>query len=285
MICSMTAFARYEKKYMWGNVSWEIRSLNQRYLEIYIDIPKNLHGLSWDIRKKIKSFLFRGKIECFLHFETNNVVISEFNIDEKLVRHLVVAAEWIKIQTKEGKIDPLLILSWPGVITYKKNHIININLILLECFEKTLDYLIRDREREGLFLKEKIMERLHCMHQEVKKMHCYIPNVLDMKRKKLLEQVKDFCVDETRLEQELLIIAQKIDISEEIDRLISHIKEAYNILLQKGPVGRRLDFISQELYREVNTISAKSINFNITCLSISLKVLIEQIREQIQNIE
>lgn len=285
MVCSMTAFARCERKYVWGSISWEIRSLNQRYLDVYIDVPKHLYSLSWDIRKKIKSSLFRGKIECFLHIEMSKVIISEFNVNKKLIDQLIISAQWIKNKTKEGQIEPLSLLSWPGVITYKQNNISDISLILLELFKETLDYLIRDREREGLFLKECIIKKLCFVREEIKKIQCFIPVVLEMKRKKLLEQLKDFCVDSVRLEQELLIIVQKIDISEEIDRLVGHVKEVYNIFAKTGPIGRQLDFILQELYREVNTISAKSVNFNITRSSIFLKVLIEQMREQVQNIE
>lgn len=287
MICSMTAFARCEKKYEWGNISWEIRSLNQRYLDIYVDIPKYIYGLSWEIRKRIKHCLIRGKIECCLYIVMNNT-ISEFNVNEQLVHHIIASVNWIKTHIDEGIINLISVLSWPGVVTYKQNDIVNINLYLLECFEETLRYLIQDREREGLFLKERIIERLCCMNKEVENMRGYIPDVLILKRNKLLERMRDIsiCVDNNvRLEQELLMIAQKIDISEEIDRLVSHIKESYNVLSQRGPVGRRLDFISQELYREVNTISAKSINFNITQSAIALKVLIEQMREQVQNIE
>lgn len=288
MVFSMTAFARYEKKYIWGCISWEIRSLNQRYLDIYIDVPKYLHGLSWEIRNRIKNCLVRGKIECYLRMELDNTVISEFHVNEQLVHHLISSAKRVQMYTKEGKINPLLILSWPGVITYKKNTVDNINLVLLKCFEKTLSLLIQDREREGVFLKEKIEEKLRCMYEEMDIIRQCIPNVLDLKRKTLLEQINEYCtscVDDIRLEQELLIITQKIDISEEIDRLTSHIEAVYHVLLEPGSIGRRLDFISQELCREANTIASKSINFNITQSAISLKVFIEQIREQVQNIE
>lgn len=289
MIYSMTAFSRFEKKFGWGNIVWEIRSLNQRYLDISVDIPNYLREFSWEIRKKVKSCLLRGKIECFLYIEMTDTIISrEFNVDKQLVHHLIESAKWIKTCTNEGEINPLLVLSWPGVITYKKNVVANdINLVLLECFEETLYHLIQNRKREGLFLKEKILEKLNCIYEEIEKMRQCIPDILKLKREKILKQMKDICiyVDSVRLEQELLIIVQKIDISEEIDRLTSHIKEAENILSKKGPMGRRLDFISQELYREVNTIASKSISFDITQSVVSLKVLIEQIREQVQNIE
>lgn len=287
MVFSMTAFARCDRKYTWGNISWEIRSLNKRYLDIFIDIPKYLDGLFWVIREKIKSFLIRGKIECYLNLEICNASISEFNVNEELVHYLIVSAKRIQENTKVGKINPLLILSWPGVVTYKKDSISDLNSIILQCLDETLCCLMKDREREGRFLQERIVEKLSCISIEVEKMCRCIPDMLNLKRKNLLEQMEEYvCVDDRlRLEQVLLGIIQKMDISEEIDRLNSHINAANNIFLTAGSIGRRLDFISQELLREINTISAKSMSFDITQSAISVKVFIEQIREQVQNLE
>lgn len=289
MIFSMTAFARCDKKYKWGNISWEIRSLNQRYLDIYIDIPKYLHGLFWDVRERIKNVIIRGKIECYLNIEIFDTMISEFHINEELVCHLIDSAKQIKIKAQAGEINPLLILSWPGVVTYKQNNNVNdIHMFVLQCLDETLCCLIQNRKKEGFFLKERIAEKLSCIQMELDKIRRCIPNVLDLKRKTILEQAKsmDVCIDgNLKLEQALLIMIQKLDIAEEMDRLDSHIQAAYNILSMIGPIGRQLDFISQELYREVNTISAKSVNCNITQFSISVKVFVEQIREQAQNIE
>ncbi|URJ31759.1 YicC/YloC family endoribonuclease [Blochmannia endosymbiont of Camponotus modoc] len=293
MIHSMTAFSRHEVKYTWGNVIWEICSLNQRYLDIHIDLPKYLCNLSWVIRKNIKDSIIRGKIECTLHIKINNNCdnnTESFTVNKQLVHDLVLYAKWVKTLTNEGEINPIDILSWPGVITYKQNNLNNMDNIhaeLLICFKETLHNLIQDREREGIFLKNKIIERLHLMYAEVNKIHQHIPNILEHRRKTLLEQMKDVCIysDPIRLEQELLIVAQKIDISEEVDRLIIHIKEMHRILDGNGAVGRKLDFVIQELHREANTLTSKSINSYITQLAISLKILIEQIREQTQNIE
>ncbi|URJ23242.1 YicC family protein [Blochmannia endosymbiont of Camponotus sp. C-003] len=294
MIHSMTAFSKNEEKYTWGNVTWEICSLNQRYLDIHIDLPKYLYGLSWVIRKNIKDSLIRGRVECVLHIQINKNCDSNtetVSVNKPLVNNLVLYAKWIKTLTNEGEINPIDILSWPGVITYEKNNLDNmknnVHSELLICFKKTLDNLIQDRKREGVFLKNKIIERLHLMYSEVNKIRQYIPNVLECKRKQLLEYMKDVCVytDPARLEQELLMIAQKIDISEEVDRLTIHIKEMHRILDENGAVGRRLDFVIQELHREANTLTSKSINSYITQLAISLKIFIEQIREQTQNIE
>ncbi|URJ25080.1 YicC/YloC family endoribonuclease [Candidatus Blochmannia ocreatus (nom. nud.)] len=290
MVYSMTAFSKYEGKYTWGSVTWEIYSLNQRYLDIHINLPKNFHNILSIIRKEIKNVLVRGRLECTATVNMNDDYNHKnFFIDKKLVHHLIKSAKWIKTLVNTGDIDPLKILFWPGVINYEHNILVKEDIYpeLFISFKEALSGLIKDREREGICLKNGIAERLNLISKEINKIRRYIPSVLDDKRKKLLEYMQDVCVytNAIRLEQELLIIAQKIDISEEVDRLISHIKEMNNILSSLGPVGRRLDFMSQELYREANTLASKSINSYIIQLAVSVKLLIEQIREQAQNIE
>lgn len=287
MVNSMTAFSKDETKYTWGCIFWEIRSLNQRYLEIYIDLPKDLNKLSWIIRKKIQSCFTRGKIECNLQLDIYTNVADKLIIDKNLVNSLIKSAQWIKTQTHEGTIEPLSILRHPGVILQKRFNTDNINNELLTSFEKTLEQLKQNREKEGCFLKDQIIKRLNCISDKISNIHQYIPNVIHQKRQKLLEYIQDSSInfDPIRLEQELLMIIQKIDITEELDRLIFHIKEMFHFLSQTGSIGRRLDFIAQELQRESNTLTAKSTDSKLIHLAISLKVLIEQIREQIQNIE
>lgn len=287
MVNSMTAFSKYESHYNWGCIFWEIRSLNQRYLDIHIDLPKNLNELSWIIRKKIQSYFSRGKIECNLQIDIYNDSNDQIILNKNLIHNLITSAQWIKKQINEGEIEPLSILNYPGVISHKQNHTININNELLASFEHAINQLKQHREKEGCFLKEKITTRLHYISEKINNIQQYMPNVIHQKRQKLLKYVQNSCIefDPTRLEQELLIIIQKIDITEELDRLIFHVKEISYFLLQKGSIGKRLDFIVQELQRESNTLTAKSTDANLTRLAISLKVLIEQIREQVQNIE
>lgn len=287
MINSMTAFSKNETNYTWGYVFWEIRSLNQRYLDIHIDLPKNLSELSWIIRKKIQNHIIRGKIECSLQLNMHNNIINKLVIDKNLINELIESTKWIKKQVNIGEIEPISILRYPGVISYKHCNTDSINNELLISFEKTLNQLKQNREKEGTFLKEQIINRLHYVSDNINNIRQYIPNVIHQKRKKLLEYIQESCipVNSIRLEQELLIFIQKIDVTEELDRLIFHVKEMYDFLSQKGPIGRRLDFIAQELQRESNTLTSKSTDANLTHLAISLKILIEQIREQIQNIE
>lgn len=287
MVNSMTAFSKNESHYNWGCICWEIRSLNQRYLDIHIDLPKNLNELSWIIRKKIQNHFVRGKIECNLQLDIYNNSNNQITLNKNLIHTLITSAQWIKKQINEGEIEPLGILNYPGVISHKLHNTNNIDNELLTSFEHTLNQLKQHREKEGSFLKEKITERLNYISDNINSIQQYMPNIIHQKRKKLLEYVQNSCIefDSSRLEQELLIIIQKIDITEELERLIFHVKEMSYFLLQTGSIGRRLDFIAQELQRESNTLTAKSTDTNLTQLAISLKVLIEQIREQIQNIE
>lgn len=287
MVNSMTAFSKKEMNCTWGRASWEIRSVNQRYLDINVNLPPNFNDLLWTVRTKIKNSLFRGKIECNLQIDINYNQCDTFTIDKQLISSLISTAKWIQKQTNEGEINPIGILCYPGVISYKQHNIHHLNNELLISFDKTLEQLIQHRQKEGSFLKEKIIEKLHYVHNKIDSINQYLPNVLIQKKKKFLDLVQDFSenISSAKLDQELLIILHKIDISEEIDRLFIHVKEMNHILSQEGPIGRRLDFITQELQRESNTLTAKSVDSHITHLAISLKVLIEQIREQIQNIE
>lgn len=283
----MTAFSRYEKHYNWGQISWEIRSLNQRYLDIYLDLPQNLSELSWIIRNHIKQNLIRGKIECSLKLDINNKNLNEVIINQGLISTLIYYIHWIKEQINTKEIDPMTLLCYPGVLSKKQNNIHCINDDVITSFKYTLVQLKKNRKKEGLLLKDQITKRLNYISKEISIIQQYIPNIIKQKRTKILNFINESYIDinSTRFEQELLIMIQKTDISEEIDRLIIHIKEMHHLLCQNTPIGRQLDFLAQELQRESNTITAKSIDTNITYAAISIKVYVEQIREQIQNIE
>lgn len=287
MVYSMTAFSKSGMDYVWGYASWEIRSLNGRYLDICIDLPKHLYELSIMIRKKVKSSLSRGKIECSLQFYTDEDQCNKIYINKSLISDLILHIRWIKEQINEGEVDLVSLLSYPGVLLKKNEAVYCINDDLLELFESALVQLIQSRKKEGLSLKEEIIKRLDLIDKEISKIQKFIPGIIHQKRVKLLDQINNFRIelDSTRLEQELFLMIQKIDISEEIDRLLIHIKEMRNLLFKTGPMGRQLDFIAQELQREANTLASKSVDMDINYSAISLKVFIDQIREQIQNIE
>ncbi|CUU22292.1 YicC family protein [Duffyella gerundensis] len=287
MIRSMTAYARRETKGEWGSAAWELRSVNQRYLETYIRLPEQFRSLEPVIRERIRNRLTRGKIECNLRFDSDASAQSELMLNEKLAKQLVKAANWVKMQSDEGEINPLDILRWPGVMSAQEQDLDAIAAELLSTLDLAIDDFIAARESEGAALKTMIEQRLEGVNVEVAKVRSQMPDVVKWQRERLISKLEEAEVqlENTRLEQELVMMAQRIDVAEELDRLDAHVKETYNILKKKEAVGRRLDFMMQEFNRESNTLASKSINAEITTSAIELKVLIEQMREQIQNIE
>lgn len=288
MIRSMTAFAQREIKDTWGSAIWELRSLNQRYLEIHILLPEPFRGLDPVIRNRLSQRLTRGKVECNLHFDVNSNVKNKLIFNKNLIKQLIEAAQWVKMQSDEGEIDPLAILSWPGVMTAAEQQNLDvISTALLATLDDTLTDFISMRETEGNALKAIIEQRLIGISTEVAKVRQQMPEILLWQRERLLGKLEEIQVqlESNRLEQELVMLAQRIDIAEELDRLEEHVKETHHILNKTEAVGRRLDFMMQEFNRESNTLASKSINSRVTASAIELKILIEQMREQIQNIE
>ena len=287
MIRSMTAFARREIKGTWGTAAWELRSVNQRYLETYIRLPEQFRGLEPAIRERIRLRLTRGKVECNLRFDVNPGAQSALILNEILAKQLVEAAQRVKMQSDEGEIDPLAILRWPGVMAATEQDLDAISAELLSGLDATLNDFISARETEGNVLKALIEQRLAGVSAEAANVRQQMPAVLNWQRERLLNKLEEAQVqlDGNRLEQELVMLAQRTDVAEELDRLDAHVKETYQILTKKEAVGRRLDFMMQEFNREANTLASKSINANVTASAIELKVLIEQMREQIQNIK
>ncbi|ADN00567.1 conserved protein [Dickeya dadantii 3937] len=287
MIRSMTAYARREIKGDWGSAAWELRSINQRYLETYIRLPEQFRSLEPVIRERIRNRLTRGKIECGLRFELDPRAQGQLILNEQLAKQLVTAANWVKMQSDEGEVNPLDILRWPGVMSAQEQDLDAISAELMKALEAALDDFIIARESEGNALKTLIEQRLVGVSAEVAKVRAHMPNILQWQREKLQSKLDEAQVqlDGNRLEQELVLLAQRIDVAEELDRLEAHVRETYKILNKQEAVGRRLDFMMQEFNRESNTLGSKSINADVTASAIELKVLIEQMREQIQNIE
>ncbi|WP_294911946.1 YicC/YloC family endoribonuclease [Tatumella sp. UBA2305] len=287
MIRSMTAYARREVKGDWGSASWELRSVNQRYLETYMRLPEQFRSLEPMIRERIRHRLTRGKIECALRFDASQGAQSELILNEALAKQLIQSANWVKLQADEGSINPVDILRWPGVMAAAEQDLDSINQQLMAALEQALDDFITARETEGQALQTMIEQRLEGVTEQVAKVRAHMPEVMLWQRERLIAKLEEaeIQLDNNRLEQELVMMAQRIDVAEELDRLEAHVKETYNILKKKEAVGRRLDFMMQEFNRESNTLGSKSINADITASAIELKVLIEQMREQIQNIE
>lgn len=287
MIRSMTAFARHEVNQSWGTAAWELRSVNQRYLETHVRLPESFRSLEPVIRERIRQRVTRGKIECQLRFDADPNARTRLNLNEELADILIRAAEWVKARSHEGEINPVDILRWPGVMAPEEQDLDVIASELLSALDQTLDAFIDAREREGAALKALIEQRLAGVSAQVSQVRAQMPAILEWQRERLLSRFADAQIqpDMTRLEQELVLLAQRIDVAEELDRLDAHVKETYAILGRNEAIGRRLDFMMQEFNREANTLASKSINAAVTASAIELKVLIEQMREQIQNIE
>ncbi|MBF4435581.1 YicC family protein [Vibrio anguillarum] len=288
MIYSMTAYARKEVKGDWGTAVWEIRSVNQRYLETYFRLPEQFRGLEPVLRERFRQRLARGKVECHLRYEANPAAKSELNINEVLANQVIKAANQVMHMTGElSRINPFQIMQWPGVMETPEQDMDSINKALLAGFDDAIIEFIDARGREGDNMKALIEQRLTAISEEVVKVRARMPEILQWQRERLLTKFEEAKIelDATRVEQELILLAQKSDVAEELDRLDSHVKEARNVLKKGGSCGRKLDFMMQEFNRESNTLASKSISTDITASGVELKVLIEQMREQIQNIE
>ncbi|KEY91306.1 hypothetical protein CF67_25029 [Candidatus Photodesmus blepharus] len=288
MIYSMTACAYKKIKGNWGTATWEIRSVNQRYLEIRFRIPEEFHNLEPSLRQRFRRNLARGKIECSLHFEVDPALKEKFTINELLAKQVINTANQVmKLSGKKVRLDPFQVLNWPGVIEIPKRNMDDMNQELLNTFDDLLNEFIQTRAQEGNNIEVLIKQRLIAITEQLFKIRTCMPKILEWQRKRLLNKFQEVEIEleSTRAEQELLLLAQKSDVSEELDRLDFHVEETNNIIKKGGVVGRRLDFMMQEFNRESNTLASKSISTDVTSSSITLKVLIEQIREQIQNIE
>jgi uncharacterized protein (TIGR00255 family) len=288
MISSMTAYARKELNQPWGNASWEMRSVNQRYLETYIRLPEQFRSLEPLVRERLRKRLTRGKIECTLRFELGSELQhQELSLNKDLAKQILNAANWVQTEYKSGEINPIDVLRWPGVLSAKEQNLDTISQEILVLLESAIDEFITVREREGKALCDHIVLRLEGIVQQVDKIRQAMPQILEWQKERLKAKLDEANIelDNSRLEQEIVLMAQRIDVAEELDRLMTHVKETYSILKKNEAVGRRLDFMMQEFNRESNTIASKSINADVTASAIELKVLIEQIREQVQNIE
>lgn len=284
MTKSMTAFARSES----GHISWEIRSVNHRYLEVGVKVPDAFRSLEIGLRNKLKARLNRGKIDCQLRIGHSQASEASLSIDEKLLEDLTGALATIipKLETV-APVNPLEVLKWPGLLSEPTEDEESIKRTVVELFDIALAQLIEMRSSEGAELRKIILEKLADLRSIVEQAATEAPIISARQRDKMISKLNDLNIDADpgRIEQELVIMAQKSDVAEELDRLNTHIEEVSATLDSKEAVGRRLDFLMQELNREANTLSSKAVATNTTIQAVELKVAIEQMREQIQNIE
>ena len=284
---SMTAFARTTADFSWGSVSCELRSVNHRFLEIGFRMPDTLRELEMQFREMARKKLKRGKVDCALQL-TFNSGKALGAVDTALAKQYIDAAEKIATQIHSpAPISPLDIMKWPGVL---KDQDVDTELLhqsVLDTFDQALNQMLEGRQREGEKLVDMIEQRLQGIETQVSLVREQLPQILNQQRLRLNEKLSELKsqLDEERLEQEMVIISNRADVDEELDRLNTHTSEIRRVLSSSESVGRRLDFLMQELNREANTLGSKSIAAVTTQASVELKVLIEQMREQIQNIE
>ena len=284
----MTAFARREEQTEQGDLTWEIRSVNHRYLETSLRLDERFRPLEMKIKKLFSDKLSRGKVDASLRYKTPEDQQSSLNIDHDLAKSIIGHCDDLALlTTRPAPVDMLKILHWPGVLQADSLDQEALNKSVMSSLSDAIEELIETRETEGAALQEMIEQRCVEINNIAIDIRERMPEILEQQRTRLAERVADMQVqlDPERLEQEMVMLAQKSDVAEELDRLQSHVIEVQNVLQRDEATGRRLDFLMQELNREANTLGSKSINTETTRHSVELKVLIEQMREQIQNIE
>ena len=292
---SMTGFARKVEQSSWGELACEVRSVNHRYLEPNIRLPDMLRILEPEVHGQLRKNLHRGKVEVNFHlsFENHNE-LHAIQVNTKALNSLIELVDQVCNRSENiAAADPIQLLQWPGVVGQTSkgaDRVVDVDMLIdvgRDVLRQALSALAGHRKREGALLKTYIDDRLNHIVEYASQIREQMPLILEGQKEKLQKRVDDFAssFDKNRIEQELVLLINKADITEELDRLDAHLVEVRHILNQSGAIGRRLDFMMQELNREANTLSSKSLTSDITQAAVSIKVLVEQIREQVQNIE
>jgi uncharacterized protein (TIGR00255 family) len=283
----MTGFARRERQFPWGLLAWELKTVNHRFLEIGCRLPEEFRIGEAEFRQSIAAAVRRGKIECSLHFRSA-VAAGALAVDAELLASLTERVQQIAAQAGvAARIDALELLRWPGVIRDRTRDHLPMVSAAHALLADALTELARFRDSEGGRLEDALEQRCAGLIEFAARVTERLPEVRARMRAKLLERIAQLVsdVDHERLEQELAILAQRLDVDEEIDRLRGHVAEVRKTFAGSEAAGRRLDFLMQELNREANTLSSKSQDIETTRAAVDMKVLIEQMREQVQNIE
>ena len=284
MTNSMTAFARAES----GGIVWELRSVNQRYLDVNFKIPESLRFLEPALRDILRGKIQRGKVECLLRVDRKINDPTDLKVNQGAVLKLLKATQDIAAIFPDARQPTTLdLLNWPGVLEQEEQDRDALGLEITTAFSEGVTALAEMREREGAGLEQIIRTKLLELADIVTSVRGEVAVIQDRQQHKIRDRINELKVDVDagRLEQELVYQAQKSDVAEELDRLNTHVTEVQSTLDSKKPAGRRLDFLMQELNREANTLSSKAIAANTTIAAVELKVIIEQMREQVQNIE
>ena len=289
MIRSMTGFARRERQGPWGTLTCELRSVNHRYLELSLRLPDDLRGLENDARQLLSANLRRGKVDAGVYLKGAPAGAASLEINRAVVEQLVAGAAEVSAiaGSAAGALNPLDVLRWPGVIRDAERDVTPIATAAVELLKETAADLNDARAREGARIRDMLAQRCESLRDLVAVVRARLPEVSARIRARVLERVAQLgtTIDAERLEQEIALLAYKMDVEEELGRLGSHIAETLQVIDSKEPAGRRLDFLMQEFNREANTLSSKSQDSETTRAAVDMKVLIEQMREQVQNVE
>lgn len=288
MIRSMTGFARRERQGPWGTLVCEVRTVNHRYLETSLRLPEELKAIENDARQTIAAGLRRGKVDAGLYLKTSAGTHRSLELEPGLLEELLARVEEVRGRLADpAPVSALDVLRWPGLIREAEVDSKPVLVAALELLREALGDLNDMRHREGQRIRELLLARCAAMRAQVQVVKVRLPEVSQRLRERILERIGQLGVapDAERLEQELVLYAHKMDVDEELDRLGVHLDEVTGVLDSSEPAGRRLDFLMQELNREANTLSSKSQDAEATRAAVDMKVTIEQMREQVQNIE
>lgn len=288
MIRSMTGFARRERQGPWGALACELRTVNHRYLEISLRLPEELRGLDNDVRQTITAALRRGKVDANMYLRNSAGAQRSLELEPALLEQLLAQVEQVRARLRDpAAVSPLDVLRWPGLVREAEVDAAPMLAAAAELLREALQELNDTRYREGQRIRELLISRCLAMRHQIEIVKTRLPEVSQRLRERLTERIRQLGAEPNaeRLEQELVIYAHKMDVDEELDRLAGHLDEVLGALDSSEPAGRRLDFLMQELNREANTLSSKSQDSDTTKAAVELKVIIEQMREQVQNVE
>jgi uncharacterized protein (TIGR00255 family) len=287
-INSMTGFGHVEALLPGKEVQWEIRSVNHRYLEVQLKLPDGFRGFEQDFRQLIATYLRRGKVDAVLTIGKAPGQVPKTHLNEATAKHIIGHLETLSSEIKNpAPISTEMVLRWPGVLQEDEIDPEEALPAVKQALESATKALSESRAREGVKIEKMLEDRCIEINSAVVLIRDRLPDVLAGIRSRMEQRVETLNakLDNDRLEQEILILSQKLDVSEELDRLQAHVEEVRTTVASGEPVGRRLDFLMQELNREANTLGSKSADADTTRQVVDLKVLIEQMREQVQNVE
>jgi uncharacterized protein (TIGR00255 family) len=288
MIASMTGFARRETTGSWGTLVCELRSVNHRFLEAGFRLPDELRAAEGELRTRLARHVRRGKVDCTLSYRRPQGAAAALDVDPAALQRLMSAVEVVTRSVHEpSTVNALDVLRWPGVLREEGTSGEQLLAVTYAVFDATLEELVATRAREGARLRELLEQRCTSLEELVAAVRTRLPELHTRVRARLDERLAELGanVDRERLEQELALLLQRLDVDEELERLAGHIEEVRRVIDGSEPAGRRLDFLMQELNREANTLSSKSQDLETTRSAVDMKVLIEQMREQVQNAE